>query len=317
VSALIDKAAEAQKQQQAGRSSTRLDLHQRNHRRFQSAIQGLKQVLADEYQGRYFISNVGWFVPGVVLSALTLVVVAVTAAVYERNPVIPFLLVWLTGWSFGVFFLLRKVIQSWQAVGKGRKGVLGAAGSAGGAVFLSLFSIPFVIGEVAVIGVLTYMTSFWLLPILIVMGWLNVKFFHFLKQPTVEGRRVMDRIEGFAMYLGAGGAEMPATARKHQETPETFDQFLPYAVALDAEQEWGERFKPILERAATPEYRYHPHWYHGPAFGALGAGAFASRFCGSFSSALSSASTAPGSSSGSGGGGSSGGGGGGGGGGGW
>jgi uncharacterized membrane protein len=73
----------------------------------------------------------------------------------------------------------------------------------------------------------------------------------------------------------------------------------------------------VLAAAQVDGQGYRPRWYHGSDWDSSDIGRTASSFTNSLGSAVSSASTAPGSSSGSGGGGFSGGGGGGGGGGGW
>ena len=288
--------------------------------RFKKAIDGLKETLAAEYKGRYFASNVKWFVVGLGLSVATLAAVAAVSAFVEGNPVVAFLCFWLSGWSFGVFFLVRQVIQAWRAVG-GTRDAGGKVVSTGGAMFLTLFSVPFVGAEIGVGGFLIYMTSIWLLPVLVLLGLVNVWFQRLLKQPTREGRKAMDAIEGLRMYLGTAEADLLEAAHRPANTPELFEKFLPYAMALDVENAWAEKFEGVLSRAAATADGYQPGWYHGAAWGALSASSFTSSLGSSFSSALSSASTPPGSSSGSssgsGGGGSSGGGGGGGGGGGW
>ncbi len=106
-----------------------------------------------------------------------------------------------------------------------------------------------------------------------------------------------------------------------QVTPEVFEKFLPYAIALDCENQWSKKFEAEAAAAGmTPNQSggyYTPLWYTGSNFGSLGTAGFASSLGASLGGAAASASTAPGSSSGSGGGGFSGGGGGGGGGGGW
>jgi uncharacterized membrane protein len=96
------------------------------------------------------------------------------------------------------------------------------------------------------------------------------------------------------------------------ETPALFEKFLPYAIALGVENQWGERFARRLDEAG-----YQPEWYSGHHWNRLHPGSFATSLGQGMQSSISSASSAPGSSSGMGGGGSSGGGGGGGGGGGW
>ena len=131
----------------------------------------------------------------------------------------------------------------------------------------------------------------------------------------------MDGIEGFKMYLATAEKNRLNMLNPPDRTPELFEKYLPYALALDVEQEWSEQFSDVLARAATAESGYTPHWYEGNTWRDSNFSGFASSFGGSLSSvassAASSSSSEPGSSSGGGGGGSSGGGGGGGGGGGW
>ena len=100
------------------------------------------------------------------------------------------------------------------------------------------------------------------------------------------------------------------------KTPELFEKHLPYALALDVENQWSEQFPDVLARTGE-DRAYSPAWYRGASFRATDMSRFTSSLGNSFAGAISSASSAPGSSSGSGGGGSSGGGGGGGGGSGW
>lgn len=143
---------------------------------------------------------------------------------------------------------------------------------------------------------------------------LNLIFIRLLKAPTLVGRRIMDEIEGFRLYLSVAEKDRLNMLNPPTDTPELFEKYLPYALALDVEQEWAERFAAVLSRAAVGE-GYHPSWYAGGAWDPSRPGHFASSFGASFTGAIASSSSPPGSSSGSGG--SSGGGGGGGGGGGW
>ena len=118
------------------------------------------------------------------------------------------------------------------------------------------------------------------------------------------------------MYLATVEEHRLEKLHPPDKTPELFERYLPYALALEVDQEWSEKFADVLSRAVASD-GYSPHWYHGHHWNSMHTGSFASGLGSSLSSAISSSSTAPGSSSGFGGGGSSGGGGGGGGGGGW
>jgi uncharacterized membrane protein YgcG len=142
----------------------------------------------------------------------------------------------------------------------------------------------------------------------------NVAFGRLLKAPTVAGRRTMDHIEGFRLYLDVAEGDELQLVDAPPLTPGLYERYLPAALALEVEQRWAERFANVFATAAAG---HAPAWYSGDGWDTHDVTRFSSSLGSSFSGAISSASTPPGSSSGSGGGGSSGGGGGGGGGGGW
>jgi uncharacterized membrane protein len=141
--------------------------------------------------------------------------------------------------------------------------------------------------------------------------------FSWMAAPTREGRAVLDRIAGFRHYLSVAEEERLEALHPPDRTPELFERYLPYAIALKVENEWASRFTSVLAAAAASGQAQTMGWYSGRSDPWNDPGDFADRVGSSLASSVSSASTAPGSSGGSGGGGSSGGGGGGGGGGGW
>jgi uncharacterized membrane protein len=140
--------------------------------------------------------------------------------------------------------------------------------------------------------------------------------FWWISAPTKEGRTVLDHIAGFKQYLSITERERLDRMTAPKDTPEIFEKYLPYAIALGVENHWADRFQGVLAAAAAQGQQGFL-WYSGHSDPWNNPGRFAESVGSSLSSTISSASAAPGSSSGSGGGGSSGGGGGGGGGGGW
>jgi len=145
---------------------------------------------------------------------------------------------------------------------------------------------------------------------------LVVSAFGWIDAPTKEGRSVLDHIAGFKQYLSVTERERLDRMHPPEDTPELFERYLPYAIALGVENRWADRFAGVLAAAAAQGHQGFG-WYSGSSDPWNNPGRFADSVGSSLASTISSASTAPGSSSGSGGGGSSGGGGGGGGGGGW
>jgi uncharacterized membrane protein len=184
-----------------------------------------------------------------------------------------------------------------------------------------MFAIPFVIGEIVGIVVFTFTTSIYVLIVVAFMIFINILFYQLMKAPTLTGRKILDKIEGFKMYLSLAEKERLNLLNPPGRTPALFEKYLPYAFALDVEQEWSEQFSDVLSKAYGPSSDNAPRWYSGTSWRTLGASGFTSNLGSSLTSAVASAasssSSSPGSSSGGGGGGSSGGGGGGGGGGGW
>jgi uncharacterized membrane protein YgcG len=137
-----------------------------------------------------------------------------------------------------------------------------------------------------------------------------------LKAYTLSGRKMRDTIEGFRMFLATADEQRFDTMNPLKKSLELYEKYLPFAIALDCEVEWGNKFEEIITTAQIDNSGIssfsHSSSSHRDSFG--------SSFASSFSGTISSASTPPSSSSGGGssfGGGSSGGGGGGGGGGGW
>ncbi len=170
-----------------------------------------------------------------------------------------------------------------------------------------------------------------LLCVLIEM--LLVVFSHLVKAYTTLGRVTMDEVAGLRMYLKVAEEDRLNLENPPELTPEHFEKFLPFALALGVDQQWAEQFHNVLaavrpESEGSDERSYRPSFYLGGSdgLGFSGVTAASAAIASTLGANLASASVSPSSSSSggfssgggfSGGGGSSGGGGGGGGGGGW
>jgi len=288
-------------------SDQRLELSPAHHTRVQSAITALKSSLKTSEEKIYFLTNSRYLMPGVIFSALLIAANVLLAPSKGAMAMGAFISVWLTGWSFGVVMLLLMVVASWKGALSG-----GGAAAKGTALFLTLFSVPFLAGEVFGISMLARTSSLSAVGLLALVVFLNVLFHYLLKAPTHAGRVLLDQVEGFKMFLGAVDKDRLATLAATEQTPAVFEKYLPYAVALGVEQAWAGRFADVLERA-----KYSPAWCSDGSWTGMNVGVMAASLSNSMSGAIAASSSSPGSGSGFGGGGSSGGGGGGGGGGGW
>ena len=312
----VKLAADEQKiAAQLFRSGDAIVLARRTTPRIGAAKNALKSSLALAYEKTHFVTNRKAFITGVVVSAAT---VAASLVLSPDPEIVVFLGIWLSIWSIGVVFLVVTVVKLWTMVFAAARSLGTRAGSLGAALFMTAFATPFFAGEVFALTILAQSSPATAAQ-LAVVAVLNMLFFHLLKAPTLLGRRILDQIEGFKMFLAATEADRLQRLYPAGKTPELYEKFLPYAFALGVEQQWTDQFADVLAAAAQPDGSrgYHPGWYSGSGWSPSRIGGFAGSVGSSLSGAISSSSTAPGSRSGGGGGGSSGGGGGGGGGGGW
>ncbi len=276
-----------------------------NHRTIGEAISKYSRRLRELYQKENFFPNTRYFWPGILSCAMAVITMFVTlfqdASVFGPT-------IWVMVFGGGTILMGYALITTWRKASSDRKALPPA-------IIFSIFSAPFFLGFI-IVGAL-FFADIAFLPLLTIILFvvMVVVFHHLLKAPTIKGRKLMDQIEGFREFLNTAEKDEMNLRNPPEKTPELFERYLPYAIALNVESHWGSRFDAILKQAIQ-DNSYSPGWYTGAYVGTFSAASFAGGLGSSFSSAVSSSSVAP-SSSGSGGGGFSGGGGGGGGGGGW
>ncbi|MCX6097522.1 MAG: DUF2207 domain-containing protein, partial [Caldiserica bacterium] len=287
-----------------GRAKTRLVFRQSAHGRVQAVRKALEKALQKAYGKGYFVTNVRYAATGIALSVAGVIAAGLLGTTQpEKIFGFVFMSVWLSIWTFGVVALVTQVMASWRGHSAGTSGKRAFSLPASGC--LTLFAIPFLLGElfgtiafVAIAGPL-------LLALVFVTAAIDVVFFRLLRAYTPQGRVLLDQIYGFRMYLGTAEKDRMNMLTPVDHTPETFERYLPYALALDVEQQWSENFADVLERTdASGQLTYQPVWFSSKTLRSTNFSTLGSSLSGAFASSI-------------GGGGGSGGGGGGGGGGGW
>lgn len=295
-----------------GKTHGSIELVNDNHSKISSAITAHKKSLKRDYEKKYFTRNSGWVIPGVLMSIAVLLVGLFTGPVGIESAGGFMILIWIAGWSVGVYFLCVRAIKAW--------GNVGSIGGVSAAIGATIFAAVFLGFELVALFAFFTMVSTSVLAGLFTLIAVNTGFYHWLHADTRAGRRLLDKVDGFREYLNVAEGDELKMRGAPTKTADLFEMYLPYALALDVEQRWAERFASVFADMEQQDQHYQPGWYHGSHWHHDKLGSFANNLSGSLSSAISSSSTAPGSSSGGGfssGGGSSGGGGGGGGGGGW
>ncbi|MEJ2061338.1 MAG: DUF2207 domain-containing protein [Gammaproteobacteria bacterium] len=283
-----------------------------------------KHVLKAEYEGAYFRLNRGYLVPAIILLIATWAAAALTQQQIFHKAMTGFLSLWVGLWSIGAYALINGVLGNWGRVGLALRRAghsIGGAASFVGLMFSALvstaFALPFLLAELIGLGLLALQLGWQTTAVLAAALALTILFYHLMKAPTRAGQRLLDEIEGFRLYLSVAEGQELKLAGAPRVDAATYEAYLPYAVALDVENAWGERFAAEMRRVgqAVPA-DYTPTWYHGTHFNTANFSAFSGALSGAIASAATPASSGSGG-SGFSSGGSSGGGGGGGGGGGW
>jgi len=294
-----------------GAPGNSLTIDKANGETVQKVGADFRSSIEKEHRGKYYRSNSGYIVGGLVLS-FGVIVAALIFGSFDEGDIGTIISLSMAA----VFFAVSATIY-----GKQRRRGRGVLSRLGGIVFMAIsgfliFSlIAGVVGRIFFDHVHDANTLAVVALALIVL--LNVLFVLVMGAPTPLGRQLMDAIEGLRLYLTVAEKDRMNMQGAPQMSPQHFETLLPYAVALGVEKPWSKAFETWLAAASTGAAAYAPTWYNGNynSFGDRIGG-----FSSSMASTIASAIPAPPSSSSSsfsGGGGSSGSGGGGGGGGGW
>jgi uncharacterized membrane protein len=252
---------------------------------------GVLAWITENYKKNYFTLNLKYLVIGLILSALSIAVIATTEGAQTAG-LIGFMSIWLSGWTVGVVVLINNDIKLWAKVFEPKR----SWGSLPGAIFFSLFSVPFFVGEVFAVYSIYSAVSLWFILSLFSF-FLNIIFYYLLKQYTETGLRIVEELKGFKLFLSVTEKDRMNFHNPPERTPELFEKYLPYALAMGVENKWAEQFADVF--ADKNMMNNHPLWYSSSMYSS----SFVSGFVGGFSSSISSSTTPPGHSSGFGGGG--------------
>ncbi len=288
-----------------------LELDDKNSTAIAALHEAVEASLAKDFGGRTYHANRGWFWGGLLLSIVA--VILAMAFMRSEETALALILTFVCGGAWALLLWLAVLnARSFMKPGKVRKMIAAVLLAA----MLPFFVLAAIWPAIILAAVEGPALPVFTLALFGLIG-LHVLFFRWLAAATLLGRRLLDGIEGFRMYLATAEEARLDALNPPEKTPELFERFLPYALALDCDNAWSEKFADVLAKAAYVA----PGWYTGKNWDIGNLSDFTrdldnSRHAPS-SSSTSSSFSAPGSFSGSSGGGSSGGGGGGGGGSGW
>ncbi|MCU0790667.1 MAG: DUF2207 domain-containing protein [Nitratireductor sp.] len=274
------------------------------------AHDGLQSTIRREYAGRFYRDNMVWFAPGAIVAAIGFV----GGLILQQPPdegmatIMPAFFAGAAGCGLMLF--------GWRTWTTPAGGIITRV-AAGLMLLLGAGILAFAVQGVVTLAPLpVYQAG----AVLVLAGLAAMAaMLHLIGSPTLEGAKVLSRIDGFKLYLTTAETNRLNMRDAPQMSEELFERYLPYAAGLGVEEPWSKAFAAHLSRVdpGREHEDYRPDWYRGRRWdqGSITRAATAS--VAAVSAAMASSMPAPKSSSGSSGGGFSGGGGGGGGGGGW
>lgn len=178
-----------------------------NRSRLQHMIKQHRQALMAIHERQHFSSNLRYWWPSLLIAAVTLSILVLLRSSLEVSGVGAFMAVWLTAWSCGVYVLVSQSVMAWRGAR--------SWGSRAGALYLTLFSVPFVLAEVFGLMVFAATTGIVGLAIIVAVLTALIGFYHWLKAPTAVGRVLLDQVAGLREHLrelnprleGSGGID--------------------------------------------------------------------------------------------------------------
>jgi hypothetical protein len=209
---------------------------------------GMAAVLRQSAVGRWFVENRQSVIAGAVLSLLP---VYFSAQPHHLGQL--FVLAWaLALMAPGGFFLIALIPHFKDLIRASRKGPRTVV------LWRTLRLLALMVPCVAGLGVgaLVLGGNFGLrvLVVTAMMVGLDVAFLHLMRAPTAEGAKLLDEIEGFRQFLSSVEKLPMDRLDVPSGTSSLYEKYLPYAVALEVEQAWSDKFVAMAE--SLPEWQF-------------------------------------------------------------
>mgnify|MGYP001168644697 FL=1 len=224
-----------------------LDMSQVNQAIINRATGELKNSLQRNYLKKYFLSNAKYLVPGIVISLLTIGFEGFILEASQGFLGLAGLFFYMVVWGPVAVIFVRPAIYFGKYFINKKKGKL--------QYFLALIVvIPllflFAFPVVFILGTFMGIIHIRLTSLIVAMTALHVIFYHLIKVPTPPGREMLDKIEGFKMFLSATEKNRMNMMNPPEKTPELLQKYMPYALVLNVEQKWSEQFSGIMSAEA-------------------------------------------------------------------
>jgi hypothetical protein len=248
--------AEAELAELLFKKSPSLPLNIKNHQQILQAQDEMKKSLRDEYEKTFFVTHASFLVPAFVIGFCGVLALAVASGD-----------LWNVFWtgvmlSLAAFYLSVQMPRAAEAV----KDFARAPAGIDKTPMLGRLGVTLLLILVIVIGVIDINDAITVMGMVVTTCILAIEvlFYHLLKAHTPLGRKLMDQVAGFKMYLSHSKQERGDKETPPTKTIELYEKYLPYAIALDVEDRWGEQFTKVMSKAGARQGLYTPVWFVGP-----------------------------------------------------
>lgn len=207
-------------------------MDQRNTAQNTRYISAIQQELSKRLDGLYFTKHAGVIVLGVLATFIAALSLAATAHGRDTSGAVFFTMwVMFAGLMIGLLFEVAFLPACKTALRSG-----GWVNLLPGAAALAVFAmvIVYMLRKLAE-GVSPAFAIVIAALLLMNLGWGPQ-----LKRRTLQGRQVLDEIAGFRLFLEKVEKDRLDKLNSADEAPQMLDEHLPYAIALEVREAWGD-----------------------------------------------------------------------------
>jgi Predicted membrane protein (DUF2207) len=219
-------------------------IHPGNSRSLSAYLLGISGQLEEGLSGKYVTSHLGFVALGFLASSVFATGMSLTATGRDTTAVI-----FLTGWFFfcASILSLLTVLSLLPAILRAIRGLGGAIQVLPAAAAIAVFGSVFVY----LLRMLAKNVSPAYSVALTAVVAVNVVWAPFLRRRTDPGRQAMRDIEGFRLFLETAEREQMQRLSAASATPGAVSTFVPYAIALEVKEAWGDHLAAECYAAPT------------------------------------------------------------------